>query len=149
MLTGASYTLPARNHGGPRRRPSSATIDVSSARPYPSSSTGESRDIVAFHVEEERAYNMALPQGVTLRHVAGSYCSVWLGVAAGCTSVVDFDDEEIYVWVTDGRGGRWELQRRMASRTTGGWCRSFTTATGACSSHGIGCVCASGCRCTG
>ncbi|RWV93430.1 hypothetical protein GW17_00044110 [Ensete ventricosum] len=60
----------------------------------------ESGDIVAFHVEEERAYNMALPQGVTLRHVAGSYCSAWLGVAAGYTSLVDFDDEEIYVQVT-------------------------------------------------
>ncbi|RZR95007.1 hypothetical protein BHM03_00023818 [Ensete ventricosum] len=107
----------------------------------------ESGDIVAFHVEEERAYNMALPQGVTLRHVAGSYCSAWLGVAAGYTSLVDFDDEEIYVQVTTEKvgggscSGAWHPERLVDGAG------SFTTATGACSSHGIGCVSSSGCRC--
>ncbi|RRT76780.1 hypothetical protein B296_00019778 [Ensete ventricosum] len=109
----------------------------------------ESGDIVAFHVEEERAYNMALPQGVTLRHVAGSYCSAWLGVAAGYTSLVDFDDEEIYVQVTTEKvgggscSGAWHPERLVDGAG------SFTTATGACPSHGIGCVSSSGCRCTG
>ncbi|EHA8586936.1 putative F-box protein [Cocos nucifera] len=79
----------------------------------------EREDILAFNVEEEVAYNLALPE--ELRPVSVTwYTSIWLGVVDGRMSLVKSESGDILVWVLEDYGSRrWELKHRIEAQGSG------------------------------
>lgn len=79
----------------------------------------KSEDILAFNVEQEVAYNLALPEELRPVYVA-CYKSIWLGVAAGRISLAKFERGDILVWVLEDYGSRrWEFKHRIEPQGTG------------------------------
>ena len=60
----------------------------------------EREDILAFNMEQEVAYNLALPEELKPVYVSW-YTNTWLGVVAGRMNLVKFERGNILVWVLE------------------------------------------------
>ncbi|XP_073112836.1 F-box protein At5g49610-like [Elaeis guineensis] len=79
----------------------------------------EREDILAFNVEQEVAYSLALPDELRPISIA-CYISIWLGVVDGHMSVVKFKRGDILVWVLeDYESRRWELKHCIETQGSG------------------------------